>query len=69
MTYLKPSFSTPIRLDAGTCTLSKVMKAVPLAHTPLQSICLQVMPGMLFSSSRNDRPLAPAPPVRTATVK
>jgi hypothetical protein len=69
MTYLKPSFSTPIRLDAGTCTLSKVMKAVPLAHTPLQSICLHVMPGIVLSSSRKDSPLPPAPPVRTATVK
>ena len=53
----------------GTRTLSKVMKAVPDAHTPLQSICLQLMPGMDFSRSRKLRPLLPSPPVRTATVK
>jgi hypothetical protein len=69
MTYLNPWFSAPMRLPTGTLTFSKVMKLVPLAHTPMQSMRRQITPGMVFSMSNKEIPPMPDPPVRTATVK
>ena len=51
MMYLNPWFSTPTRLDTGTRTSSNVTYVVPDAQTPMQSMRLQLTPGMVFSTT------------------
>mmetsp|Transcript_12549 Transcript_12549/g.53761 ORF Transcript_12549/g.53761 Transcript_12549/m.53761 type:complete len:234 (-) Transcript_12549:626-1327(-) len=69
MMYLNPWFSTPTRLETGTRTSSNVTYVVPDAQTPMQSMRLQLTPGIVFSTTSSDMPPMPGPPVRTATVK
>ena len=65
----KPPFSSPMRLAAGTLTSLKVTKAVLDIHQPMVFIRVVSTPGVSRSTSRRLMPLAPGPPVRTATVK
>ena len=66
MAMRKPSPSAPTRLAAGTRQSSKFTWAVGWAFQPiLRSGAPKLSPGVPFSTTRAETPLAPSPPVRT----
>lgn len=69
MANLKPSPSAPTRFSTGTLTLSKITCAVGDAFQPsFFSGAPNESPGMSFSTTRQEMPLGPSPPVRTMTT-
>ena len=67
--WKKPVFSAPIRFSAGTRASLKDSSAVSEERQPiLSSLRLTSKPGVPFSTTIIETPLAPGPPVRTAAT-
>src|SRR3990167_5079722 len=66
MIPMKPPFSGPIRLVAGTRTSLKWIAAVSLHRQPILSSLVRSTPGLSMSISSNEMPAAPGPPVHRA---
>ena len=66
---LKPSPSAPSRLATGTRQFSKITIAVGWLFQPsFCSFLPKDRPGVPFSTTRQEMPLGPGPPVRSITT-
>ena len=66
MAILKPSPSAPIRFAAGTRQFSNITIAVGCDFQPSFFSCApNDSPGVPFSTTMQEMPFGPAPPVRT----
>ena len=69
MAKRKPSPSAPMRFSTGTRTSSNITWAVGWEFQPiLRSLAPNDRPGIPFSTTIADTPLAPGPPVRAITT-
>ena len=69
MAMRNPSPSSPTRLAAGTRQSSKLTIAVGWAFQPIfRSWAPNVRPGVSFSTTKVETPLAPASPERAITT-
>ncbi len=69
MAIRNPSPSDPTRFSAGTLQSSKVTMAVGWLFQPsLRSFLPKLSPGVPFSTSTQDTPFGPSPPVRHITA-